>query len=226
MGDAEVEHLRLAGIIDQDVAGLEVAMDHALLVGVLHRIANLGQQLEARRRVERAIAGVLVQRHAADEFHGEERLAVGTHPRFIDLSDPGVLESAQDLGFVTEATEELGREQAGADHLEGDGAPRVVLFGLVHGTHATFAVPAKDAIAADMSRQGQAPCSGGGNADSGGAASGARTSGLFRKVSSLRSMSKPASYASNLSTLARRSGSPRHAASRKDSRSSSGKSAA
>ena len=49
VGDAEVEHLGLAGFIDQDVAGLEVAMNDALVVGVLHRVAHPGQQLEARR---------------------------------------------------------------------------------------------------------------------------------------------------------------------------------
>src|SRR5262245_44245118 len=48
-------------------------------------VAHPGQQLEARRRVETATAGVLVQGHPADELHGEERLAVFTHPGFIDL---------------------------------------------------------------------------------------------------------------------------------------------
>ncbi len=108
MGDAEVEHLGLAGLIDQDVAGLEVAMNDALFVGVLHRVAHLGQQLEARRRVETATAGVLVQGHPADELHGEERLAVFAHPRFVDLSDAGMLEPGQDLCFVAEALDELG----------------------------------------------------------------------------------------------------------------------
>ena len=108
VGDAEVEHLGLAGFIDQDVAGLEVAMNDALVVGVLHRVAHPGQQLEARRRVETATAGVLVQGHPADELHGEERLAVFTHPRFIDLGDTGMLEPGQDLCFVAEALDELG----------------------------------------------------------------------------------------------------------------------
>ena len=108
VGNAEVEHLGLAGLIDQDVAGLEVAMNDALVVGVLHRVAHPGQQFEARCRVETATAGVLVQGHPADELHGEERLAVFTHPRFIDLSDTGMLEPGQDLCFVAEALDELG----------------------------------------------------------------------------------------------------------------------
>ncbi len=153
VGNAEIEHLGLAGFIDQDVAGLEVAMDHTIVVGVLHRVAHLGQQLKARRRVETATAGVLVQWHAADELHGEERSAVFTHPRFMNLSNPSMPEPAQDLGFVAEAADEFGRNEAGADHLEGNGAARVVLFGLVNGAHATFAVLAEDAIAARYERQ-------------------------------------------------------------------------
>ena len=107
VGDAEVEHLGLAGFVDQDVAGLEVAMDDALVVGMLHRVAHLGQQFEARGRVGTARADVLIQGHPADELHGEERLAVGTHPGFMDLSDPDMLEPAQDLGFVAEAMDKL-----------------------------------------------------------------------------------------------------------------------
>ncbi len=55
-----------------------------------------------------ATAGELVQGHPADELHGEERLAVFAHPRFIDLGDTGMLEPGQDLRFVSEALDELG----------------------------------------------------------------------------------------------------------------------
>ena len=56
-GDAEVEHLGLAGLVHQDVAGLEVAVDDALVVGVLHRVADPRQQLQRVRRVEAAAGG-------------------------------------------------------------------------------------------------------------------------------------------------------------------------
>ena len=47
--DAEVEDLRLTRLVDQDVARLEVAMDDAALVGVLHGVADLRHQLEPLR---------------------------------------------------------------------------------------------------------------------------------------------------------------------------------
>ncbi len=83
-------------------------MDDPLVMSVLHRVAYFRHQLEARGRVKTATAGVFVQGHPADELHGEERLAVLAASRFINLSDPRMLEPAQDLGFVAEAIEQLG----------------------------------------------------------------------------------------------------------------------
>ena len=47
-------------------------------------------------------AGVLVQGQAADELHGEERLAVVGEAGLVDLRDAGVVQPAQDLGLVGE----------------------------------------------------------------------------------------------------------------------------
>ena len=106
--------------------------------------------------VEAVAAGVLVQRQAADELHGEERLAVLGHAGLVDLGDAGVVQPAEDLGLVGEALEQRGRGEAGADDLEGDGAARVVLLGLVDGAHAALAEQAQDAVAADARRQRRA----------------------------------------------------------------------
>ena len=70
-----------------------------------HTLASSSRRAAA---FETATAGVLVQGHPADELHGEERLAVFTHPRFVDLGDTGMLEPGQDLCFVAEALDELG----------------------------------------------------------------------------------------------------------------------
>ena len=72
-GHAEVEHLGLAGLVHQDVAWLQVAVDDALVVGVLHRVAHLRQQLQPCGRTELLAAGVLVERQPADELQCEER---------------------------------------------------------------------------------------------------------------------------------------------------------
>ncbi len=43
-GDAEVEDFGLAGVIDNYVCGFKVAVDHAVLVGVLHRAADSDEE--------------------------------------------------------------------------------------------------------------------------------------------------------------------------------------
>ena len=151
-GHAEVEHFRLSGLLHEDVGGLQVAVDDALVVGVLHRVAHPRHQAHAGAEVEAVAAGVLVQGQAADELHREERLAVVGEAGLVDLRDAGVVQPAQDLGLVGEALEERGRGEAGADDLEGDSAARAVLLRLVDGAHAALAQQADDGIVGDAHR--------------------------------------------------------------------------
>ena len=148
-GHAEVEDLRLPGLLHQDVGGLEVAVDDAPVVGVLHRVADPRHQAHTGGRGRGLAVGVLVQGQAADELHGEERLAVVGEAGLVDLRDAGVVQPGQDLGLVGEALEQGGGGQAGADDLEGHRAARVVLLCLVDGAHAAFAEQAEDAIVGD-----------------------------------------------------------------------------
>src|SRR5262249_32953450 len=74
--DAEVEDLRLPGLVDEDVPGLQVAVDHALLVRVLDGVGDLREEIEALVRPQFSLAHVVRQRHAADELHGEVRHAL------------------------------------------------------------------------------------------------------------------------------------------------------
>jgi hypothetical protein len=128
-------------------------MNDPPVVCVLHGVAHHGHQLQARSRIELATSGVLVQGYPANKLHGKERPAIFTHARFIDLGEAAVLKSGQDLHRVLETNGELGRDEIGADHLEGDGPARVLLLGLVDGAHAPFAPPAHDAVAADVRRR-------------------------------------------------------------------------
>jgi hypothetical protein len=107
MGDAEIQYLGLAGFLNQNVAGLQVAMNDTLIVGMLHGVAHPGNQLDASASVETVTAGVLIQGQPADKLHGEERPAVVTHPRFVNLGDTRMLEPGQDLCFVLESIDEL-----------------------------------------------------------------------------------------------------------------------
>jgi hypothetical protein len=68
-GHAEVEHLGLAGLVHQDVGGLEVAVDDAVLVGVLHSVADPRQQ-PLRRAGVASLCGTQQARHVWNRLGG------------------------------------------------------------------------------------------------------------------------------------------------------------
>ena len=102
-GHAEVEDFGLARFVHQDVGRLEVAVDDAVLVRVLHSVADAGREVEAGGRIEVAAAGVGVERYAVDELHGEVGAAVVGHAGGVDLRDARVVQAAQDVRLPGEA---------------------------------------------------------------------------------------------------------------------------
>ena len=58
-GDSKIEGFRFTLRRHQDVAGLQIAVNNALLVGVLHGVANLGEQCETVMRVQILLPGVV-----------------------------------------------------------------------------------------------------------------------------------------------------------------------
>jgi hypothetical protein len=151
---SEIKDLWLAGFIDQDIAGFEVAMNNAALMRVLDRLANGDHQIEALASAELVIVGVPDQRQPVDQFHGEVRLhtegCVGG-PRFVNLRDVGMMEPSQNLRLLLEAPDQIAAGPAGSDDLESDQPARLLLFGFIHGAHAAFAEKTQDAISANAS---------------------------------------------------------------------------
>ena len=76
LGDAKVDDLD-AGLAvyftDEHVAGLDVAVDDALRVGVLHGGADLGEQFEPLAQTDVAFVAIAHDWLALDQFHHEER---------------------------------------------------------------------------------------------------------------------------------------------------------
>jgi hypothetical protein len=104
LGDAEVEELgqEPSGARQHhDVARLEVAVDHALLVRGVHDLADPieegDQPLERQPalRVEQA-----VQRGAAHELHRDPEHAVGLVAELVDVRGVGVIEPRRELGLA------------------------------------------------------------------------------------------------------------------------------
>ena len=118
-GDAEVGDLHPALFVEQDVFRLDVAVDDALFVGVLQRLAdfrNDGERLGGRQ-----LSGLqqLSQRQAVHKLHQQietsphltysdkSRLETCTSAEIIDGDDVRMIQPRQRVGFALESLGEL-----------------------------------------------------------------------------------------------------------------------
>ena len=62
LGQAEVEHLRLLALGDEDVRGLDVAVDDAALVRGVERVGDLDRRVEQTLERQRPAADAVLQR--------------------------------------------------------------------------------------------------------------------------------------------------------------------
>ena len=104
-------------------------MDHAVGVGVGHRLADLLEDPQAprpgRRRTPSASARELRKGPALDQLHREVRAVVGEGAQLVDRHDARVLELAGDLRLLDEAADHLGAvAEVVAEDLDGQVAPR------------------------------------------------------------------------------------------------------
>ena len=93
-GHAEVNEARLAGLVDEDVVRLEVAVDDAAAVG---QAQGAGPPSRAAGRLPRrqpAGADVLLQVAAAHEVHDEERMVL-MEIEIVDAYQVGMIELGQ-----------------------------------------------------------------------------------------------------------------------------------
>jgi len=153
LGDAKVNHLGKGAAVllgDKDVRWFEVAVNDALLVCVLNRLAHLNEELEAfaeRKRVGIAVVGDF---HPGDEFHNEIRVAGRRGAAIEDLGDAGVVHQGQRLAFRLEACNDLLGVHAGLDDLQCDAPPhRLLLLGKKHDAKATRADAFDQPVATD-----------------------------------------------------------------------------
>ena len=102
-------------LADDDVARLDVAVQHAAAVGVVDRVADVDEPPQQLAQLQRPAAGVVLQRRvgvevrdglleavAPDEPHRVVRAAVGVGAQAVDRDDARVLQPAGDLGLEQE----------------------------------------------------------------------------------------------------------------------------
>ena len=151
-GEAEVAELRRAVVGEPDVAGLEVAVDHAARVGVLEGLAELRRRCAAPRR-RRAGWRSAASKRALEVAAGhvlahDEELAV----RLADVVDGDdvrvVAEAAHRLGLAPHAHAAGLVEALGLDQREGDVAVEPLVAGQVDALLGALAEEALHLVAA------------------------------------------------------------------------------
>ena len=153
LGDAKVDHLRDRTIVvhcDEHVAWLEIAVDDSFLVGMLHRVAHLDEQIQSLFRCQVLGIAILGDVNALDEFHDEVGTPRLRRARIQYLGDIGMVHHRQRLTLGFEASNHLLRIHTKLDDLECDSpANGFLLVRHVHRAEPAFADELEELVAAN-----------------------------------------------------------------------------
>ena len=154
--DAEIDDARADGTVvvgDEDVGGLQVAVDHAAAVRVLDGIADPHHELDARPHRERARPHEIRHRQTRHVRHREPRPAVGALAGVEHAGDARMIERCDRLLLRHEAGARGWRSQRIAQHLDGhQAAYRLLLPAEEHLTEAALAERMEQHVAARAAR--------------------------------------------------------------------------
>lgn len=149
--DAKVEQLRDAVLRDQNVGGLQVAMNDEMLMRVVNRGADLLNECQTRRRGELIAIAVVIDPQPFDILHGDERSSVGRVTAIEQARDVGMIEPRQDLPFGAKARSQIGMEQTTCDDFQSDLLLILIVraLGEIDGAHAAVTEQSRDFETAD-----------------------------------------------------------------------------
>ncbi len=150
LGQAEVDDLDLVAGADHQVGRLDVAMDDAVLVGVMQAGEQLGGEVGGSGEIERAAVDSVGQGFAVVVAHDEDDLAVGELFDVMDAADVGVVEDRGGARLLKQTVllRRVG-EHGRSEGLERDEAMEKEVFGLVDDARGTAAEVLEDLVVRD-----------------------------------------------------------------------------
>ena len=133
LGYAEVDHLRHGAAVDlgdQNIRRFEISVDDALLVGVLHAVADVEEEAKSRGDIEPVAVAKIGDRFALDKLHREKRAAICGRSGFEHTRDMRVVHEGERLALRFEPRDHLACVHAGFEHFDCNHAPdRLALLG-------------------------------------------------------------------------------------------------
>ena len=137
---AEIHDVRLALVVDQDVARLYVSVDQPLLVGVMQR---LGHGRDEFRRLLTRKPGLLEPRRQIgplDILGDDEERKFRRASHVVNRDDVRMFEAGHGAGFGQIQFGIFGAsDPIGVGHLDGDGAMQLFVMGQIDEAEAPFA---------------------------------------------------------------------------------------
>jgi hypothetical protein len=161
LGQAEIDHPGAGAAVfpgDQHIVRLDIAVQHAALVRVLDRRADLHEQLQAVPRGQPLAVAEVGEGQAGDVLHGEVGIAVVGGARVVDPRDPRMIHQRQHLALMLETESVAAGRAPRTDDLEGHPAvERLALLAQVDRAHAALAEQAQDGVMPDPLRHTRRP---------------------------------------------------------------------
>ena len=152
-GDAEIGQRRGAVIAQQDVVGLDVAVDETLLLRVVDRAGDFARH--AQGEGDRAWRAVLAQHRTAGKIFHRHVVIVAAAADIVDADDVAMMQARGDLGLAQEALAKIRIDQQGRRHdLQRDFAIHRFLDRQIHRGHAAAAKLAQQAVSWNFNHVG------------------------------------------------------------------------
>ena len=107
LGEAEVEDFGVAALGDEEVGGLDVAVNDAFGVSGIERVGNFDGEVEEAVKLHGTAGDEVLQSLTLQAFHGDKSPAV-FFADVVDGADVGMVESGGGFGFAAKAAERLG----------------------------------------------------------------------------------------------------------------------